>query len=412
MATKKKASKVKKTLVSLGSEDPRELEMILDRLLVQNPEGESLKNYLRSLSRVLAGRENLVLALIEKLSKSPTEVGFEAFLSLKDLVEGRHYGRTIKQAYYRFRQKGYRDDSGSSSSGKIVLIPKETRAVTAHLTTASDTFWLISALIPESGHPSPTAVAAFPEDGFRTMNVRVTESSQRGYREFIQGIASDASRKVVDIPVWHAARLFFDLLKFCGGSARGGISSDVDRAKRSLESFFDPERKPYVYELMPALDEHSSRLGETSKKDLLEAAFSTWLFFPRDKLLPYWEKAKELESSLLVIPREVQRERTLDVIKTAANNLCAGDARILYQRFFEEQALSFKLSSKDDLAMSAWIVAQQLAGGAASGSISLICDLVVLSMKEHWHGELKDEEDEDEDEAAFVESDSGIILPK
>ena len=47
------AKKNKKSAIQLNPEEARELEMIVDRLSVQDPEGESLKGYLESLPAAL-----------------------------------------------------------------------------------------------------------------------------------------------------------------------------------------------------------------------------------------------------------------------------------------------------------------------------------------------------------------------
>ena len=82
-------------------------------------------------------------------------------------------------------------------------------------------------------------------------------------------------------------------------------------------------------------------------QDLLNKVDWSWLTFPKEELAPYWQKVQELENPILVIPKEVQEERTADLMKTAANELCTGKTRFLYQRFFEEQALWLKLTSHE-----------------------------------------------------------------
>ena len=63
--------------------------MILDRLQVQDPQGKTLDGYLQSLRTVLSSKENIVLVLLERLSKQPSQVGFRVFSALGDLFQGK-----------------------------------------------------------------------------------------------------------------------------------------------------------------------------------------------------------------------------------------------------------------------------------------------------------------------------------
>ena len=59
----------------------------------------------------------------------------------------------------------------------------------------------------------------------------------------------------------------------------------------------------------------------------------SWLRFDKEELSPYHEKLKALDSSLLVVPRDVQAERSLDVLYNSAENLCVGTKRYLFRSF-------------------------------------------------------------------------------
>jgi hypothetical protein len=411
MATKKRSAKKRKSDVGSSSEDSHELEIILDRLSVQRPEGESLKHYIQSLSRAMTGRDGLVAALLEKLSKNPTEVGFQVFTALSGVVESKEHRRTIKQAAYRFAQRGFGAESGTSSPEKVVLIPKEARKPVAHLICSPETFWLVLALVPESdysAYSSPIAISAYPEEGFQKLSVRVVETSQRSYRDFVQKIGGELSHNAVEIPMWHAARLYFELVEFC---ERRGNASEIERARQLLQPFHDTERLPYAFELMPAIDDPGRRLRAIDKNALLEAVVSESILLRESDLQPYAEKLKELEKPLLVVPPEVQQDRIMDLMRKAADELCVGKTRLLYQRLFEEQALTLKLASRDDLAMSAWIVAQHLRSDAKAGENPVVVELVSGSIEKYWPGEFEGQEESEETEP-YKKTDSGLILLK
>ena len=94
---------------------------------------------------------------------------------------------------------------------------------------------------------------------------------------------------------------------------------------------------------MPEIEYPERHFSELKIEELLEAMDLSWLSFGKEELSPYHEKIKSLDSPLLVVPREVQVERGLDVLHDAAESLCVGAKLFLYERFFEEQAMAFKL---------------------------------------------------------------------
>ena len=81
-----------------------------------------------------------------------------------------------------------------------------------------------------------------------------------------------------------------------------------------------------------------------------------------------------------MVPREVQAERSQEVLYNAAETLCIGAKRYLFTRFFEEQAMAFKLSGAEDKARWAWIAAGNLAGRSPVGKNPVVLKLVVYSI--------------------------------
>ena len=406
MSKKQDPKKNKKTVVHLSAEESHELEMILDRLSVQDPEGTSLDNYLKSLVKVLASRENLIAALLEQLGRKPSKVGFQTFKILKDLVRDKKLTKIVRQVGYRFSQRGFSAEPQVRPVDSIVLVQKEGRKPVAHVLPVDGTFWLFAALIPEVGYPTPTLVTALMEQDFDAVYTKVAEGSQKNYRDYLEKAGErHADRKPFEVPVYHAARLFFELLDF---RKNKGTSPEQDQATKLLSPFHDPEKPPYAYELMPPLEDPREHLAEVNEVELLKRVDWSWLVFPKEELTPYWQRMQELENPVLVIPNEIQEERMTELIKTAADELCVGKTRRLYQRFFEEQALWLKVSSKDDLAWSAWVVAQHLQSSAPAAGNPVITQMVSLSMHHYWPQELEKKGPHAE---PFQRTESGLIVP-
>lgn len=407
MSRKSDPKKNRKPELSLSEDQFGELEMMVDRLSVQNPEGSSLDNYLKSLVRALEQQETLAAALLEQLSRKPSPVGFKTFLALRDIIRDKKLVKTVKQVGYRFAQRGFTIKAEALPVENVVLVQREeTRKPVAHVLPVDGTFWLFAALIPEAGYPTPTLITAFMERDFQEVYVKVTEGSQKIYREYLQKLGErHTDRKPCEVPLYHVARLFFELLDFCTSKE---ASAERDRAARLLRPFHDPTKPPYVYDLMPPLDDIRADLEKVDPTGLLNNVDWSWLVFPKTELTPYWQKVQDLENPVLVIPKEIQEERTVDTLKNAANELCTGKTRLLYQRFFEEQALWLKLCAREELAQSAWIIAQHLQSDASASDSPAVREMVKLSMHYHWPKEFEAAETRTE---PFQRTESGLIIP-
>ncbi len=396
--------------ISLTSEQSDELQMVLDRLAVQDPEGESLDSYLHSLRNSLAGRPILAAALIDRLSRNPVSTGFRAFQSLEKIVETSPYKRSLKQAAYRFSQKGFTTAGQTVAPDKVVLIQGSHRKAVSHLFMVPGTMWIVSALVPEASMGGYTFLTAFLEDDFATFNVRVAEgSSPKLYRDYLQVLSAHATgRKGIEIPIRHAARLFFDMLDFWTGK---GSHTQLERARDLFKGYHDPDKEPYVYELMPEIENPEKYFPELEIRELLESMDLAWLRFDKEELAPWHEKIKALDSPLLVVPLEVQAERRLEVLHSAAETLCVGPKRYLFRRFFEEQAMAFKLTGAEDKARWAWIAAGNLAGQSSVGKNPVVSELLIISMEFYWPDDFKAAQHTEKTREHERRTPSGIILP-
>jgi hypothetical protein len=410
MSRKQNIPKEGKDQLSLTREESNELQMILDRLAVQDPEGESFEGYLHSLRNSLSRRPLLAAVLIDRLSRNPGQTGFRTLQALHETIEASPYKRNLKQAAYRFSQKGFKAAEGISAPEKVVLIPGEKRKATAHLCMVQGTLWIVSAFIPEALQGGYGLITAFLEDDFATFNVRVAESrTQKLYRDYLQELSVHAAGgKLHEIPLWHAARLFFEMLGFW--TAKESYAH-LERARDLLTRYHEPDRRPYVYDLMPEVEYPERHFSEVEIEKLLEGMDLSWLRFGKEQLSAYHEKIKNLDSPLLVVPREVQAERGLEVLHDAAESLCVGAKRLLYERFFEEQAMAFKLSGAEDKARSAWIIARNLSGRSPVGKNPAVLQLVRYSIGFHWDEDFITAKEPEEKPQRERRTESGIILP-
>lgn len=408
-AKKAKKPEKKSETVALTPDEKDELQMIMDRLSVQDPEGGSLENYLKSLRQALGERPHLMAGLLDLLSRSPSKVGFRAFRLLRDSVD-REYSRLVKQAAYRFAQRGHAIESPAPAQEKVVLIQREVREPVAHASRMDSGVWLLSAILPDSEGFTPRMVVAIAENGFKTIHAAVNETSYKNYREYVTGVAGHMpERRPLEIPLWHMARLFFEMLGYHGENAHPA----VQEAAKILRPHYDPERRPYAFDLLPEIENPEGRFDEVDPEALVAGVDVSWLYFSKNRLAPYKQKLDELDSPVLVIPPEVQKERSYELLRRAGNELCTGETLLLFRRFFEEQALWLKLNGNDKTATMAWIVARHLAGEGEAGGNPVVPRIVISSIGLHYPEQFESprEEPGQEEQEAFRRTDSGLFIP-
>lgn len=408
MSKKLNVRKKSKGEIVLSPEESDELQMILDRIAVQSPEGESFELYLKSLRNALASRPHLAMMLVARLSRNPNSTGFRTFRMLEDIIDASPYKRNLRQSAYRFAQKGFGMEPVSAAPETVVLIHGEARKPSAHFFLVPGTLWLISILVPEAG-PSPySLVTAFLEDDYASFNVRVTESNQKQYKEYLQKISQfSGGIKPLEIPVWHAARLYSEMSDMWTGQGR---RAEVEQGRDLLKRYRDGGRKPYAYELFDRIDDPASRVQEIVPPQLFEGMDLSWLRFSREELAPFHEKLNQLDSPVLVVPRELQLERSHALIRGAADALCTEKKRFVITRFFEEQAMALKLFSDDKRADWAWAIAQHLAGVFPASENPAVYQLIAYSLKYHWPDDFKAQQAQGTPQQER-RTESGIILP-
>ncbi|MGA2026896.1 MAG: hypothetical protein ABSH17_07495, partial [Syntrophobacteraceae bacterium] len=233
--------------------------------------------------------------------------------------------------------------------------------------------------------------------------------TQKLYRDYLQELSAHAiDHRANEIPPWHAARLFFEMFDLW--TAKESYAQ-LERARDLFKRYHEPDRRPYVYDLMPEVEYPERHFSEFEIDTLLEGMDLSWLRFGKEQLSPYHEKIKALNSPLLVVPREVQAERGMDLLHDAAESLCVGAKRLIYERFFEEQAMAFKLSGAEDKAHWAWIIARNLSGRSPVGKNPAVLQLVRYSISFHWDEDFISDKETEKTPTRERRTESGIILP-
>jgi hypothetical protein len=407
----KRKKELKKAEIELSSDESRELGMIMDRLAVQSPEGESLDNCLRSLRNTLKGRETLTIALMDTLGRNPSPVGFRAFVILRDILEDGKGARVLKQAAYRFAQRGYALPS-EKPNRDVTLVASETRQSIAYMVMEDEPCFLVSALIHSGGLPEPMALVAFFKEGFDELRLDVAPSSGKGFKAFVDGASKSSPSPMCEIPIWHAAGLILEMMEWSVGN-RPASSGAV---KRILEPFHEPGRRSYVYEVMKETEDVEGSLRDMDVAAVFDLLPVRWLLFSEQDLKPWREAIVTAGSSVLVVSESLKYERIEGLIRKSAEALCVAAKRVFIQRFLEEGALWLHLTHRRQAASSAWGAAQHLARGGNSGENPLVVQLIAASLKRYWPDDFTTDlgttEDPGTPSGYYDTTDSGLIIPR
>lgn len=405
---KKQPARSRKTLEpSLTGDDSTELQIILDRLSVQSPEGESFQNWLLSLRRALEGRERLVAALLQALSRQPTDAGFRAFLGLKDLVAEKSCVKIVKQAGYRFSQKGYGLETEGEDAEPVVLVAPEVRTAQAHMAVGPVGLIFLTALVSTSPALNPVCISAYFEERLSPLAVKCSTTTAKLYRELIQKMNGSYRFPFCEIPVRHAALLFREMGEWGGGLPP---TADAGRASRLLRAFETPGRPAYAHELMEAVENPEAEMRRLDLGPLSELIPWNYLLFSREELTPLAERIREVENSVLVLSRDIKMDRMDALVISTVQSLCSGSFRERVRRLFEELAVWLRLSKQERLARDAWVVAQHLAKSASWWNNQMLLQLVYSSLVQHWPDEFGPPETAETSSRPDDETPSGLVL--
>lgn len=400
--------KKKQAEVVLSPAESLELQMIVDRLAVQNPEGESFENYLESLKKMLKNREMLVAGLLDRLSRAPTNVGFRTFVALEDLVTEKQLARVNRQTAYRFAQKGFQELDDTPVPDKVVLVPKETKNAVAHRVLAPGAMWFFAALVPDADYASSAMITALLDPGTREPFVRVSEGSGRTYRKFVEGFAERAGGfKLCEVPIEHAALLFSNILKYRKGNT---ATSEIDDVSRLLRPYLNREGASRLSGLV-ADTEGMPKIEDVKLEQVVARDDWPWILFSQEEMTPYKQRLLDIESAVLVVSPGIKEERIRDLIRRAAGELCDARKVDFLGSVFEERALVAKRCRSTGDAAMARAVAVHLRTLENPAESPFIQDIVTVSLAAYWPDELADAEPREERDP-YQETPSGLIIPR
>lgn len=410
----KKKDQNKALLLDAG--DTQELDLVMDRLRVQCPEGDSLGPCLRSFRATLADRPLLAAALLERLSKEATPVTHQAYLALKDLVLGTPYQRLLRQADYRFRQRGLNppmEPGAGLRPRPLVLMPGGNLTARAALIVGVHHEWLVAALVPVPAGDF-VFISMILDFYWRLQFVKTYECAAKHYKGYLEQVKDSGKGVPFEIPIWHVAGMLAESLERCPDQKRG---PEAVRAAGLLQPYRKPERRPYPYEVLPEGADPEAAIGDLDYQrafEVVAGAAGSALALPKELMEPYWERMQAVEHSVLVMPKEMKQARVDQLIEDAADALFDPERIFRIRRFFEEQALCLHMQRHESAAV-VWALAQHLHAVPRPGASRLLRNLVSASIYFHWIDVMETDEphvapDEARTKDGLRRTESGLIL--
>ena len=241
--------KNKKLKIDLTPEEHAELESIIDRLKLQHPQGETFNNFVESLIERLSEKENLLAALIDRISREPSEAGVELILKVKDKISSRHK-RILKRALFRLIQRGYLTEKSISSeevsdSSKVVLIPNpsQTENVLSGIYLHDIQYSrFLTIILPPTPTTEATLIAVTESPESNRLECRTAYGSKRELNAIIKQM--EAIFKFYEAPLYHVAQLMVNRIEVFSKMLNPASREGAFEIKRIVREFLpdDPEK--------------------------------------------------------------------------------------------------------------------------------------------------------------------------
>jgi hypothetical protein len=394
---------------SLSQEEQAQLQALLDRVAVQDPAGESLKQFLGSVRLVLEQSPGVGLAFAEALGSMTTPVALKALESLQEIPAAKPLRRAVKTALYRLGRHGLSLEREEGEAAPRVLVPRpaDRRAEAwAGWPEGNGDRGLI-VVVPESGAAYLLAMAVVnPAVGFR--DLQVSGTTRKGVRGLVAELAGRESTGLRSIPLPHAAFLLNECAQ-AHQTQNQPLPQDYELVRRYVASWVTtPPDRAHIYALLNREEIAADPILLRASESLLDLPpLSSWQL-PQEAALPLSEKLQGLGESRLVLSQASQFDRVDQVMREGAGEIFTLALRQYYRRLLEEVALLFWQEERVPEARRALAAAIDLEREVGRFTENTF----VLGLLKRALGEaLKGQEGEDAETAGERTTESGLIIP-
>ncbi|WP_448381981.1 hypothetical protein [Desulfosoma sp.] len=373
--------------LTLSENERAELSFFMDRLRMQDPQGASLENCLKSLKQALSHREELAAALLEALSREGGEVCFRAFCELRGIVRDKRLEKIVRQAAFRFRQKGFpvpRESASIPDASPVALIKADAVKNECVMAAAPNHHAFQYAAYVYSRHNAAYAtVLVIVGPAFQCEGLALLHESRRSFRDFVKSVAQKFESRLQDIPLGHVARVVEDLAAM--GRIPPDHASDLKKVQKLLDQYRLEDPRPYFLQLWER--KGLGPLRELDEDALIHFLAEQPLVMPRNAEMPrttaLQAAVKELESirdGVLEVPEYIKRERERERVRDITGRLMSREFCRLLGRHWEEYALWRLLEEDFSTAEKLYRLAEHVSAVTEPGSSRVMVRYLELLM--------------------------------
>ncbi len=362
MAKKKQAKKARKRhdRITLTEEDRTQLQMLVDRVMSQDPEGESFSPFVESLKPLIQRSVPFTFAFVEALGSTPSPVAVKVLQILQKIPAEKPVRRALKTALYRLERQGLVKKEEETESEPRVLIPRpadrQAEAWASWPESQGERGMVLK--LPDAGRGYVMAIAVVNSEGV-FHEFEAIQTTRKGVRTLLDKMTGGVEGRLVEIPVEHFRLLLEEVAEIYQRQDHA-LPSGYEPIQKYLASQVEVVSRPHVYNLLDEKEIVEDPILLRTSDSLLEVQpFVTWRL-PEGLIQSFAEKIKELSESRLVISQSAQMERTAQINREAAAEIFTSELRQHYRRLLEETALLLHLTDRPQEAKRALAVAIDL----------------------------------------------------
>jgi hypothetical protein len=412
MAKKKHAKKARKRhdRIALTEEDRTQLQMLLDRVMAQDPEGESFSQFVESLKPLIQRSVPFTLAFVDALGSTQSPVAVKVLQILQEIPAEKPMRRALKAALYRLERQGLVKKEEETESEPRVLIPRpadrQAEAWASWPESQGERGMVLK--LPDAGRGYVMAIAVVNSEGV-FHEFEAIQTTRKGVRALFDKMTGGVQGRLIEIPLEHFRFLIEEVAEIYQRQSHA-LPSGYEPIHKYLASWVEVVSSPHVYNLLDEKEIVEDPILLRTSDSLLEVQpFVTWRL-SEGLTQSFVEKIKELSESRLVISQSVQMERTAQIHREAAAEIFTLELRQHYRRLLEETALLLHLTDRPQEAKRALAVAIDLENeiGLLTED-NFILGLVKRSIESEVGQQVEGAEEQAQRE---MTTESGLIIPR
>jgi hypothetical protein len=362
MAKKKQAKKTRKRhdRIALTEEDRTQLQMLLDRVMAQDPEKESFIQFVESLKPLIQRSVPFTLAFVEALGSTPSPMAVEVLRILQKIPAEKPVRRALKTALYRLERQGLIRKEEETELEPRVLIPRpadrQAEAWASWPESQGERGMILK--LPDAGRGYVMAIAVVNSEGV-FHEFEAIQTTRKGVKALLDKMTGGVEGRLIEIPVEHFRFLIEEVAEIYQRQNQA-LPSGYEPIHKYLASWVEVVSSPHVYNLLDEKEIVADPILLRTSDSLLEVQpFVTWRL-SEGLIQSFVEQIKELSQSRLVISQSAQMERTAQIYREAAVEIFTSELRQHYRRLLEEAALLLHLTDRPQEAKRALAVAIDL----------------------------------------------------